>query len=110
MSDNEKKEYEKAAEQYYKEKVKKLSECCKKFEDYLKKTADEPIDWYLKFGEVFKDYLKSKKVFSRTNSILKNIQKQLSRPKPNWAYELYYKNIFKFSHAYHLLSSVMMPI
>ena len=37
MTPKEKEEYEKGAEKYYKEKVKNLSDCCKKFEDYLKK-------------------------------------------------------------------------
>ena len=89
--------YESEAQQEYKIKVYTLLGCCKKFEDYLNKTVNEPIRWHLKFKEIFGDYLNSKKKFSRTNSLLKDIYKKLSNEKYNWTGEQYYVNIFKFS-------------
>ena len=92
----ERKEYESQIQQEYKIKVHTLSDCCKKFEEYLEKTTDEPRNWHEKFKEIFSEYLNSKKHFSRTNSMIKDMHKKLSKAKYNWTKPEYYQNIFKF--------------
>ena len=46
--------------------------------------------------EIFSEYLNSKKHFSRTNSMIKDMHKKLSKAKYNWTKPEYYQNIFKF--------------
>ncbi|MDO4504222.1 MAG: leucine-rich repeat domain-containing protein [Clostridia bacterium] len=96
LSPEERKEYESQIQQEYKIKVHTLSGCCKKFEEYLEKTTDEPRNWHEKFKEIFSEYLNSKKHFSRTNSMIKDMYKKLSKAKYNWTKSEYYQNIFKF--------------
>ena len=96
LSPKERKEYESQIQQEYKIKVHTLSVCCKKFEEYLEKTTDEPRNWHEKFKEIFSEYLNSKKHFSRTNSMIKDMHKKLSKAKYNWTKPEYYQNIFKF--------------
>ena len=92
----EKKKYDSKAQQYYLVKVLKLKGCCEKFEKYLNATVNEPTRWHLQFKEIFKDYLNSKKTFSRTNSLLKDMYKKLKSGKQNWEKQDYYKKIFGF--------------
>ena len=96
LTPKERKEYESQIQQEYKIKVHTLSDCCKKFEEYLEKTTDEPRNWHEKFKEIFSEYLNSKKHFSRTNSMIKDMHKKLSKAKYNWTKPEYYQNIFKF--------------
>ena len=96
LTPKERKEYELQIQQEYKIKVHTLSDCCKKFEEYLEKTTDEPRNWHEKFKEIFSEYLNSKKHFSRTNSMIKDMHKKLSKAKYNWTKPEYYQNIFKF--------------
>ena len=96
LTPKERKEYESQIQQEYKIKVHTLSVCCKKFEEYLEKTTDEPRNWHEKFKEIFSEYLNSKKHFSRTNSMIKDMHKKLSKAKYNWTKPEYYQNIFKF--------------
>lgn len=83
MTDAEKKEYykrqqnekSKKDQEEYEKKVSNLLECCKKFNHYLNYTYNDSDRWHLKFKEIFKEYLESKKLFSRTRSVLKDIYK-----------------------------------
>ena len=100
MSEKEKKQFEKKSQKEYNEKVEKLKGCVTEFTKNVAKREYTNIHLIKKdFENCFKDYIKSKKLFSRTNKIIKEMYKKIEKAGSIMFYQdtdLYCQYCFKF--------------